>query len=245
MSLLSKIKEIYIGYWYQRYAKSLKTDLNIRYPTYKSMDEYIDIEQLKLLDTVITQFINNYFNNTLKQKDKFNIGPYPLKTWQARLTEASHIFLKEQALNEKYNYFDLNKTEKCEWTYYAEQLPEVVEFIKTLPFKSIGRIMLIFDKGEASITPHRDHVYSDQCHEFIWFNSNKKKKFYVYHSGVKKYITSYSAWFDTVNQFHGADPAGELNYSIRVDGIFTDEFRKKIPTPDINPASTASLWASL
>lgn len=239
------VSNIYESYSHEKYDKTLKTDHGISYPAYKSMDEFINIERLKSLDSIITQFIKNYLSDMPKENRNFRIGPYPLKIWQPRLTDAYLVKLRENKSNEKYNYYDLNKTEKWGWAYYAEQLPEVVEFIKTLPFKSLGRVMLIFDNGEASITPHRDHTLSHECHEFIWFNSNKKKKFYVSHSGVKKYITNYSAWFDTVNQFHGADPAGELNYSIRVDGIFTDEFRKQIPRPNINPASTPSLWACL
>jgi hypothetical protein len=59
----------------------------------------------------------------------------------------------------------------------------------------------------------------------------------------KLYVDSYSAWFDTVNQFHGSDPQEGLSFSIRVDGRFTDAFRKLIPVPEYNLASTPALWA--
>ena len=61
----------------------------------------------------------------------------------------------------------------------------------------------------------------------------------------KKYVESYTAWFDSVNQFHGSDPYDGLSFSIRVDGIFTDEFKAQIPKPDYNLASTPSFWACL
>jgi hypothetical protein len=48
-----------------------------------------------------------------------------------------------------------------------------------------------------------------------------------------------------VNQFHGTDPGEGLTFSIRVDGMFTDEFRKRIPVPASNLASMPALWASL
>jgi hypothetical protein len=65
-------------------------------------------------------------------------------------------------------------------------------------------------------------------------------------TGEKRYVESYSAWFDTVNQFHGTDPGEGLTFSIRVDGSFTDEFRQRIPTPPAgNRAATSALWASL
>ena len=59
----------------------------------------------------------------------------------------------------------------------------------------------------------------------------------------RKFVESYSAWFDTVNQYHGADQAGASCISIRVDGRFTDEFRARIPKPPFNAASTPSFWA--
>lgn len=61
----------------------------------------------------------------------------------------------------------------------------------------------------------------------------------------KLYIESYSAWFDTVNQYHGSDAREGLTFSIRVDGVFTDEFRAKIPKPETNAASTPSFWAAV
>ena len=64
-------------------------------------------------------------------------------------------------------------------------------------------------------------------------------------TGEKKYVESYSAWFDAVNQYHGCDAAEGLTFSIRVDGVFTDEFRSAIPNPRFNRASAPALWASL
>jgi hypothetical protein len=103
-----------------------------------------------------------------------------------------------------------------------------------------------FDDAARPVTAHRDHIETDICHEFVWFRTNKRKPFYMlnHKTGEKKYVESYSAWFDTVNQFHGTDTVEGLSFSIRVDGIFTDELREKIPKPEFNPASTPSFWAS-
>jgi hypothetical protein len=105
--------------------------------------------------------------------------------------------------------------------------------------------MLIFDDTGHAVTCHRDHAEQSVCHEFIWFRSNLNKQLYTYNKKTKKkkYISSYSAWFDTVNQLHGAHNSSGLSFSIRVDGIFTDELRANIPKPSINLASTPALWA--
>jgi hypothetical protein len=101
----------------------------------------------------------------------------------------------------------------------------------------------MFDTGGHIVTPHRDHISANVCHEFIWLRTNFKKKFYLYSKGEKEYVAGYSAWFDTVNQFHGAEAAGELNFSLRVDGVFSDELRAQIPVPPYNLASTPSYWS--
>jgi hypothetical protein len=64
-------------------------------------------------------------------------------------------------------------------------------------------------------------------------------------TGEKQYVESYSAWFDSVNQFHGSDGYDGLSFSIRVDGKFTEEFKAKIPRPELNPSSMPALWACL
>jgi hypothetical protein len=61
-------------------------------------------------------------------------------------------------------------------------------------------------------------------------------------SGRQLYVRSHAAWFDTVNQYHGADATGELSISIRVDGVFNDEFRRQIPASK-HASSAAALWA--
>jgi hypothetical protein len=74
-----------------------------------------------------------------------------------------------------------------------------------------------------------------------------KKPFYLLNPETreKQYVQSYSGWFDTVNQFHGSDAAEGLTFSIRVDGTFTDEFRKQIPwMPLDNRAATPAAWAA-
>jgi hypothetical protein len=122
-----------------------------------------------------------------------------------------------------------------------------MEFIRTLPFKATGRMLIMYDTEPRPVTAHRDHMERDICHEFIWFRTNKNKPFYMLNhvTGEQQYIDSYSAWFDTVNQFHGADGYNGLSFSIRVDGVFSDEFRAQIPLPAYNLSSTPSLWASL
>jgi hypothetical protein len=105
----------------------------------------------------------------------------------------------------------------------------------------------MYDDAPREVPAHRDHTETEILHDFIWFRTNLHKPFYVlnYLTGERQDVTSYSAWFDTVNQFHGSSAVDGLAFSIRVDGIFTDELKSRIPRPPFNAASTPSYWASL
>ena len=116
------------------------------------------------------------------------------------------------------------------------------------PFQRTARMMIMCDASRHAVTGHRDHSRTEVSHEFVWFRTNLDKPFWVQDVRAERpklYLTSYSAWFDTVNQFHGADPVDKLSISVRVDGRFTDELRARIPPAPSNRASRAALWAAL
>ena len=146
------------------------------------------------------------------------------------------------------DYLDMvGKTEAWELAEDAREFSDLMDFIETLPFQSTGRMLVIYDDSGKTVPAHRDHLDTNVCQEFIWFRTNLKKPFYLLNpdTSEKKYVEGYSAWFDSVNQYHGSDACEGLSFSIRVDGKFTEEFRNLIPQPDFNPASAPALWASV
>ena len=220
-----------------------ETDERIEYPCYKSFDEFIDVERLKALDAYIAERVERRLQ---QQKDyRFYTGPYRLEEKSPDRPGSRMIYLAQS--NRPDSYFDLDRTELWQLTEAAEEFAELLAFIRTLPFKATGRMLIMYDDVTRPVPPHRDHTDTEICHEFIWMRTNRRKPFYMLNhaSGEKRYVESYSAWFDSVNQFHGSDAAEGLSFSIRVDGLFTDEFRRLIPRPAVNPASTPALWACL
>ena len=143
------------------------------------------------------------------------------------------------------DYYDLDRTELWHPTPEAEEFSELMDFIATLPFKATGRMLIMYDDSGRAVSAHRDHDSAELCHEFIWMRTNLDKPFYMLNpeTGEKLYVASHSAWFDSVNQYHGADATGGLSFSIRVDGVFSDAFRNQIPFPETGRASAPSLWA--
>jgi hypothetical protein len=216
------------------------TDPRIRYPCYKSLDEFIDIERLKWLDAYITERLVR----RLSEEDiEFYTGPYRLDRDEPKRPGIRMVYLAQSSRED--SYFDLDRTDLWHRTQDADDFAELMHFISTLPFAATGRMLIMYDAAGRCGPAHRDHIDTELCHEFVWFRTNFRKPFYMldHKTGEREYVESYSAWFDTVNQYHGTDAHEGLGFSIRVDGIFTDAFRQRIPRPAYNVASTPALWA--
>jgi hypothetical protein len=217
------------------------TDARISYPSYKSLDEFMDTERLAALDGYITSKLKKRIADA--RDIEFYTGPHTITKDSLAVPGTRMVYLSRAKGEDR--YLDLDRTELWELTEDAIEFALLMDFIKTLPFKATGRMLIMYDTQPRPVTAHRDHMEQNICHEFIWFRSNKKKPFYMLNhvTGDKKYVASFSAWFDTVNQFHGADGYDGLSFSIRVDGVFSDAFRAQITKPEFNLSSMPSLWA--
>jgi hypothetical protein len=211
------------------------------YPSYKNLDPLLDVKWLKSLDAYIIERLQRRLSAA--RDLAFYTGPFVLDKAAPTLPGSRLVSLSRSRRVD--DYYDLDQPELWEPSEEADEFSELMSFIGTLPFRATGRILIMYDDSGRAVSAHRDHDSKDLCHEFIWFRTNLNKPFYMLNpeSGEKLYVTSHAAWFDTVNQFHGADHSGGLSFSIRVDGIFTDEFRSRIPFPRDNRASAPSVWA--
>jgi len=217
-------------------------DPRVLYPSYKSFDEFVDVERLRSLDGYLRQRIKRHIAES--DDPKFFTGPYTMLEGYAGRPGSRMIYLTESSLPD--SYFDLDRTDIWRRSAAATEFALLMEFIETLPFSGTGRILIMYDDHPREVPAHRDHTETEILHDFIWFRTNQIKPFYMLNceTGEKKTVEGYSAWFDTVNQFHGSTAVSDLSFSFRVDGIFTEEFAARIPRPQINAASTPSYWAS-
>ena len=123
-----------------------------------------------------------------------------------------------------------------EWTHEAQHFPKLIKYLETLPFKSIGRVLFFTTYPNSGVAIHRDsYVEEHKDHNinlfftggdrpsFIWDAKNKEK---IY---LEKGARSY---FFNNRDYHGIDPESSFRYTLRVDGIFTDELQKELGLED-------------
>jgi hypothetical protein len=219
-------------------------DPMIMYPSYMSFDEFVDVDRIRSLDGYLKQRIRRHIVEH-RDDQTFYTGPYRLTDDALDRPGSRMIYLS--ASERPDSYFDLDRTELWAPSDAANEFALLMDLIATFPFKATGRMLIMYDDTPNEVPAHRDHVEADVLHDFIWFRTNLNKPLYMlnYQTGVRQYVDGYSVWFDTVNQFHGIDAVDGLSFSVRVDGIFTDEFTARIPRPSFNAASTPSFWASV
>jgi len=97
-------------------------------------------------------------------------------------------------------------------------------------FSSYGRVNLFLNEP-YSITPiHHDpperHISPKD--QFIWITLSDRKQFFVYDESTNKkhYVNGTVSTFDNHN-YHGSEPSRYASWSLRVDGVFSDEFLTK------------------
>ena len=211
------------------------------YPNYADFDPIIDVARLRSLDAYIRDRLER---RLAAERDlAFYTGPFVLGEAAATVPGSRMVYLSRAEGPD--NYYDLDRCERWQPSEEAEEFAELMDFIATLPFKARGRMLIIYDPEGRAVTAHRDHDSIDLSHEFLWLRTNSDKPFYMLNpdSWERRYVAGLSAWFDSVNQYHGADATGELAWSIRIDGHFTDELRRLIPDAPHNRASRPALFA--
>lgn len=141
-------------------------------------------------------------------------------------------------------FFDLHlktnsfagKGQLGQWTPVSEHFPKLKAYLETLPFKSIGRVLFFTSYPNAGVAihrdsfvePHRDHNINlfftgGDRKSFIW-DAQKKEKIYL-ESGARSY-------FFNNRDYHGVDPEPRFRYTLRIDGVFTDNMQKELGLED-------------
>lgn len=157
--------------------------------------------------------------NTINSQREFLsiVFDVPYRVWS--------IYLRKPDL-----FIDKQQSSKNVDKANCELFPDLMDFIYKLPFRSLGRVVLFFNDAFSPTPCHRDHtVIKNHNEEFLWISLLGDKKIYIYNDeqGEQILVRSKSAFFNA-NDYHGSVMQSGPSVSLRVDGFFTDEFKKTI-----------------
>ena len=179
------------------------------------LDEYLDLSGLESCNE---EFMNVIDTIPKKHLSKFYVNK------KIDSEDVNTLYLTE--LNQEWDYFLVDKHEYWVDSPIYNKFPKIKEMVSNLPFEHTARIMLIFSKvGQETVT-HLDHDFDEWRQELIWVNFNDLKKLFILENEKPIYIKGNSCWFDS-KKYHGTKTNG-YGVSLRVDGEYTSDFRKKL-----------------
>jgi hypothetical protein len=197
-------------------------------PIYKALEEFLslpDNDPVKLGGIDLYKDFKNY-----KQRNKFTRY---LKIAMGAYDPYTYYFLWEEGSWD-------NRSAPRKLTEEAEYFPNVVRWVESTIdngiFEHIGRVIFFHCEADGIPFEHRDldakngiDVVRPHRNEFIHIRPNTKKAFYVWDPETKNktYLNTRAAWWNDVD-WHGGERIMEQSYSLRIDGKFTNEFRKKL-----------------
>lgn len=133
------------------------------------------------------------------------------------------------------------------WEDYMDDFPELKKYIvEELPLDRIGVVTVFFNEHFVPQGFHRDYNYFPyefgnkpetfpHRQELIWFRFDLNRPFYIFDLDIpngkviEKYpVEGYSAFFNHHNWHGSFDIFPRSSVTVKVEGRFTDEFRKQL-----------------
>ena len=175
--------------------------------------EFVNEEFMNVVDTIPKKYWSQFYANSQKE------GDFPKDS-----EEVNTLYLTK--LQQEWDYILIDKHEYWVDLPIYNKFPKLKNMISNLPFKNTGRIFLIFSKNAEEIVTHFDHDFDEWRQEMIWISLNDSKKLFVMKNDKPIYIKGSSCWFNSTKS-HGTETNG-YGVSVRIDGEFTSDFRKKL-----------------
>lgn len=195
-------------------------------PIYKAIEEFKNLPDdnpIKISGLTLYKDFKNYH-----QRNKFTRF---LKMAMGAYDPYIYYFLWEEG-----SWDDRSAARKL--TDEAVYFPNVVKWIENMIdeeiFEHIGRVIFFHCEADGIPFEHRDldakngiNNISPHRNEFIHIRPNTKKAFYVWDPETKNkiYLNTRAAWWND-QDWHGGERIIEQSYSLRIDGKFTEKFRK-------------------
>jgi hypothetical protein len=196
-------------------------------PIYQAMDEFMLLPK----DDPIYQSGIDLFKDFSNYKQRNKFTRY-LKMAMGAYDPYIYYFLWEEGSWD-------DRTAPRKLTEEATYFPNVVKWVEQLQgtvFEHIGRVIFFHCDHDGIPFEHRDLDAKngmDQTfphrNEFIHIRPNTKKAMYLWDPETKNkvYLNTRAAWWND-QDWHGGEKIMEQSYSLRIDGKFTEEFRKQL-----------------
>lgn len=131
------------------------------------------------------------------------------------------------------DFWKKHLSQECDWTENSIHFPKTCDFIKTLPFEQIGRILFFISEPNEKTLIHYDGAHPESRFnsntEMIYFRPMLQKKLFIWDEEKKqKYPVQGQASYWNDLDWHGVDASDRKTVSLRIDGVFTEEFREKL-----------------
>ena len=152
------------------------------------------------------------------------------KLYEGMYSASSVVYLRDFKNLSINSYVGKAREDNTKPTANIDYFPKLTEWIYKLPFKEIGRIIFFLHEHDCTLLTHRDGVrYAPHNNEFLWINPCGVKNFFIYdeNTGDEHVVDCKAAFFNDLDM-HGGRSNSKMTWSLRVDGIFTDEFRKQL-----------------
>jgi len=134
-----------------------------------------------------------------------------------------------------------SRFDQKEWTPDAVHFPNLKLWLENLVttgiFTHLGRILFFKQEHDCVPVCHRDlygtelgiHGYSTHRNEFIHITPNSQKQLYLWNpeTNEKVHIPSRACWFND-SDWHGSEKTNTQAYGLRIDGRFTEDFRRQL-----------------
>jgi hypothetical protein len=200
-------------------------------PIFEALEEFLslpDTDPIKQAGLLLYKDFKNYESrNKFTRFLKMSLGAYD---------PYIYYFLWEEG-----SWDDRTASRKL--TDEASFFPGTVQWVESMItngiFEHIGRVIFFHCDHGGIPFEHRDlgghngvwekDQYSPHRNEFIHIRPNTKKAFYIWDPETKDktYLNTRAAWWND-QDWHGGEAIMEQSYSLRIDGKFTEEFRKTL-----------------
>jgi hypothetical protein len=195
--------------------------------------------EIKPLSQVHTHWDSLAEDHPLKIAGK-DLSYNQLTTFLKFSLQAYDHYIVYKVLDENYKYSGVGEV----GMYFPELITWIEQLIPKGIFKSLhSATIMALDAGGIPWEHHDpedplttifdpdipEEAVSGQITEFIHIKTDCDRPFYVIDPTTKdkKYITTRVAWWDE-RDWHGGEPINRPTYTVRVNGRFTDEFKKSI-----------------